>query len=380
MEFSWSEEQLARKREIVDLAQRELGRNLAERDRTGEFDAAGWKSCGDAGLLGSFIPTEYGGRGYDVPTTILSLEGLGYGCRDNGLTLAVNGQMWSIQEPILSYGTEDQKRRYLPKLCSGEWRGAHGMTEADSGSDAFSLSTAAQAVPGGYRLHGRKTCVGLAPIADIGLIFANTNPARGQWGISSFLVAMDAPGCSSVARAKMGLRTNPFGDIVLDDVFVKEEDRLGPEGAGVSMFNASMEWERSFIAASFLGAMEYQLERSIEYAKSRHQFGRPIGRFQSVSNRIADMKVRLETARLLLYRLAWMKEHRQPAGLEAAITNLYLAECFAASSFDSVRNHGALGYLEEYGIERDLRDAVGGVIYSGTSDIQRNLIARHLGL
>ncbi len=380
MEFSWSSEQLARRKAVIDFAQTTLNRGLPERDRSETFDFDGWRACAEMGLQGACVPKQYGGQGQDVMTAIVVLEALGYGCRDNGLSLAVNGQMWSVQEPLLSYGTETQKSRYLPKLCSGQWSAAHGMTEPESGSDAFALETTATKVDGGYVLNGHKAFVGLAPIADLALVFAATDPRRKQWGISAFLVESDSPGYQRVARSKMGLRSNPFGDILLNDVFVPDANRLGPEGAGATMFQASMEWERSFIAASFIGAMEYQLDSGVEYAKKRHQFGQPIGKFQSVANRLADMKVRLETARLLLYRVAWLKDRGESAAMDAAIANLYIAECFADSSMDAMRNFGARGYLEEFDTARDLRDALGGLIYSGTSDVQRVTISRLLGL
>jgi hypothetical protein len=179
---------------------------------------------------------------------------------------------------------------------------------------------------------------------------------------------------------KMGLRTAPIGTITLKDCFIPEQNRVGNLGAGASMFNAILEYERACILASQIGAMEYQLERAIQYAQERKQFGKPIGKFQSVSNRITDMKMRLEIARLLLYKAAWHKQENKPSMLEAALANIYLGDAFVASSIDSVLVFGGRGYLTEYEIERDLRDAVGGPVYGGTSDIQRNIIARLLGL
>ena len=178
----------------------------------------------------------------------------------------------------------------------------------------------------------------------------------------------------------MGLRTTPIGDIILEDCFVPENQRLGKEGAGVSIFNKAMESERSYILAGQVGAMERQLEDTIQFARNRKQFGSPIAKFQSVANRIADMKLRLETSRLLLYKVAWLESQGKPLLLDAAIANLHLSEAFVDSSLDAVRNHGARGYLSEYDVERELRDSVGGLVYSGTSDIQRNIIARMLGL
>jgi alkylation response protein AidB-like acyl-CoA dehydrogenase len=309
------------------------------------------------------------------------MEGLGYGCRDNGLIFAMNAQMWSVQHPILSFGTEEQKQKYLPGLCSGELIGAHGMSEPDSGSDAYSLRTRAERVEGGYVLNGTKMFVTNAPVADMAVVFATVDPAKGIGGVTAFLVDMGTPGFS-VSRdlEKMGLRTSPMGEMIMQDCFVPTEGRLGPEGAGTSIFNDSMEWERSCILGSHVGAMEYQLQKCIRYARERRQFGKPIGKFQSVANRIADMKVRLETARLILYKVAWLKTQGKSAVMDAALAKLYLSECFVQSSMDAIRTLGGYGYMTEFEVERDLRDAIGGTLYSGTSDIQRMIIARLSGL
>jgi alkylation response protein AidB-like acyl-CoA dehydrogenase len=309
------------------------------------------------------------------------MEGLGYGCPDNGLIFGLNAQLWSVQMPILLFGSQAQRQKYLPGLCTGELIGAHGMSEPDSGSDAFSLRTRAVRENGGYVLNGTKTFVTNAPIADMALVFATVDPAKGMWGVTGFLVEKGTPGFTITRDIeKMGLRTSPMSELVFEDCHVPEENRLGAEGLGSKIFDSSMEWERSCILASHLGAMERQLERCIEYGRERKQFGQPIGKFQSVANRIVDMKVRLETARLLLYKVAWLKKVGRPATLEAAMAKLYLSECFVQSSLDAIRVHGGYGFMTEFGIERDLRDAVGGTIYSGTSDIQRSIVARLMGL
>jgi alkylation response protein AidB-like acyl-CoA dehydrogenase len=369
MDFSWTDEQLMLKKAVIQFAQQELNQDLIERDRRGEFPRENWLKCAQFGLQGLPFPEEYGGAGADILTTMLTMEGLGYGCRDNGLIFALNAQMWSVQHPILTFGTEAQKQRYLPGLCRGELIGAHGMTEPDSGSDAYSLRTRAEKRDGGYRLNGTKTLVTNAPMADLALVFATTKPDLGQWGITAFLVEKGTPGFTvSHDLDKLGLRTAPMGELILQDCYVPEENRLGPEGAGVSLFSNSMEWERGCILASHVGAMEHQLEACVRYARERRQFDQPIGKFQSVANRIADMKVRLETARLMLYKVAWLKCAQ------------FGLECFVQSSQDAIRIHGGYGYMTEFEVERDLRDSIGGTLYSGTSDIQRVVIASYLGL
>jgi hypothetical protein len=381
MDFSWSDEQLEFKDAVIRFAQNELNEGLLERDRESKLSRKNWRKCADFGILGLSFPEEYGGTGSDIMTTMLVMEGLGYGCQDNGLIFAMNAQMWSVQHPILSFGTEEQKRKYLPGLCSGELIGAHGMSEPDSGSDAYSLRTRADRVDGGYILNGTKMFVTNAPVADLSLVFATIDPAKGFGGVTAFLVETGTPGFS-VSRdlEKMGLRTSPMGELILQDCFLPDESRLGAEGAGSRIFSDSMEWERSCILGSHIGAMERQLEQCIRYARERRQFGKPIGKFQSVANRIADMKVRLETARLILYKVAWLKKIGKSAVTEVAMAKLYISECFVQSSMDAIRTLGGYGYMTEFEVERDLRDAIGGTLYSGTSDIQRMIISRMSGL
>ena len=381
MDFSWSEEQLAFKDAVIKFAQKELNAGLTERDHTGEISLENWRKCADFGVLGLAVPEEYGGAGEDILTCMLVMEGLGYGSKDNGLLFAINAQMWSVQHPILAFGSEAQKQKYLPGMCRGEIIGAHGMTEPDSGSDAYSLRTRAERTDGGYLLNGTKMFVTNAPFAHVSLVFATVDPSKGRFGVTAFLVDHETPGFS-VSRdlEKMGLRTSPMGELILQDCFVNEDCRLGAEGIGTSIFNSSMEWERACILGSHVGAMERQLEAAVRYARERRQFGQTIGKFQSVANRIADMKVRLETARLILYKVAWLKKMGKSAVMEAALAKLYLSESFVQSSLDAIRVHGGYGYMSEFEVERDLRDSIGGTIYSGTSDIQRVIIARMLGL
>lgn len=381
MDFAWSADQLERKKQAISFAQRELNDNLRDRDTKNQFSRENWNKCARNGILGLPIPETYGGIGADILSAIATMEGLGYGCKDNGLLFAMNAQMWSIQLPILKFGTEQQKQRYLPRLCSGEIIGAHGMSEPQAGSDAYSLRTLAKRKNGGYVLNGTKTLITNAPIADIAVVFATTDPSKGLAGIAAFIIEKGVTGFRLNREIeKMGMKTVRMGEFILEDCFVSEDNRLGPEGAGVSIFNSSMEWERACILASHVGAMERQLEQCVKYAKERKQFGEPIGKKQSVANRIADMKVRLETARLILYKVAWLKSQEKSAVMEAAIAKLYLSECFVQSGLDAITIHGGYGYTTEFEVERDLRDAIGGTLYSGTSDIQRMVIARWLGL
>jgi alkylation response protein AidB-like acyl-CoA dehydrogenase len=381
MEFSLSAEQRELKEAAAAFARAKLNQDLAKREEAGEFSLEAWRACAEFGIQGLPVPAGLGGGGSDILTTVLVMEGLGYGCQDNGLIFSLNAQMWSIELPLVKFGTPAQQQAYLPGLVSGDLIGVHAMTEPESGSDAFSMRTRAERVGDHYRLSGTKLYITNAPVADVVLVFA-CHPDRPRMaGISAFLVDKGTPGFT-VSRSldKMGLRTSPMGEVVLDDCLVPAENRLGPEGAGMAIFNSSMAYERSCILASALGAMQRQLETCVGHARARKQFGQAIGKFQGVSDKVADMYLRLEAARLLVYRAAWLTQQGKPALIEAAAAKLFTSEAWVASSLDAIQIHGAYGYMKEAGIERDLRDAVAGTIYSGTSEIQRVVVSRMLGL
>ncbi len=383
MDFSWPKEYLDYRDRVIDFARSELNDDIIARDREGIFPTDLWRKCAEFGIQGMAAPHRYGGctPEVDILRSALAMESLGYGCKDNGLSIALNAHMWAVQMSIVSFGTEAQKEKFVPPMARGEWIGAHALTEPDSGSDVFNMQTTAHKTEGGYILNGKKRLVTLAPIANVAVAFANVYPEKGKWGITAFIVESDRPGyTASPVQEKMGLRTVPIGEITFENCFVPEENRLGKEGAGMSISNHSLEYDRCCILAGKLGAMHRQIDEAVAFAKERRQFNQPIGNFQSVSNRIAEMRLRLETSRLLLYKLAWLKKQGKSAMLEAAMLKLHLSEAFVSSSMDAIRIHGGNGYLTEHGIERDLRDAVGGVIYAGTSDIQRNIIAKFMGL
>lgn len=381
IEFELTDEQRMLRETVIEFAKRELDDDVMRHDREGRFSREAWRKCAELGLQGLPVPTEYGGSGADPVTVVVALEALGYACRDNGLIFSLNAQMWSCETPIVKFGSETQKRRYLPALCDGSIIAGHGMSEPESGSDAFSLSTTAEKRGAAYVLTGSKTFVTNGPESDVFVVFATTDRSKGFAGLCAFLVDRDTPGLTVGAPlSKMGLRTSPMSEIFLDGCAVPEEQLLGKPGAGMAMFNASMLWERSLILASTLGTMQRQLERCIDHARERKQFGQPIGSFQAVSHRIVDMKLRLETARLLLYRLGWLLARGESAALQSALTKLYLSECFLQSSLDALQIHGGYGYMTEYELEREVRDAVASRIYSGTSDIQHNIAAGYLGL
>jgi alkylation response protein AidB-like acyl-CoA dehydrogenase len=382
MDFSLSEEQTGLRDSIVRFAREELNAGAAERDREQAFSRELWKKCGAMGIQGLPVPEEYGGSGLDPLTCAIALEALGYGCHDGGLVFSLCAHLLSCVVPLWMHGNEEQKKRYLPGLCDGTLVGVHAMTEPNSGSDAFALRTRAEPDGSGFRINGTKTFISNGPVADLVIVFAMTDAAKGfHGGVTAFLVESGTPGFSTSRKfEKMGLRTSPIGELVFADVRVPESAVMGAVGAGSSLFNAAMDWERICLFASHVGASERLLETAIAYARTRTQFGQAIGKFQAVSHRIADMKVNLEAARLLTYRAAWRLDHSRSASLDAAICKLFVSESLVQAALATVQVHGGYGYMTEYEVERALRDAVGSTIYSGTSEMQRNIIARWLGL
>ncbi len=374
-------EQVRLQKGAIEFAQAKLGHDMLERDHDETFDRNGWNECAEFGVLGMPVPSEHGGLGLGLTDLIAVMEGLGYGTADLGLLFSMHAHMWTNVIPILEFGTDEQKARYLPKLCGGDWIGANAASEPDAGSDVYGLRTRAEKRGDEYVLNGAKTYVSNAQVADVFVAYATVNPDLGPLGITAFIVERDTPGLSvSKKIEKMGLRTSPMGEVIFDGCVLPESQRLGREGRGVHAFECSMEWERGCILAGCLGAMQRQLERSIAHAQQRKQFGQAIGKFQAVAHRITDMKVRLDTCRPLVYRIGRLKDAGKNARTESAIAKLHVSESFVTSSMDAMRIFGGYGYMVEQEIERELRDAMGGVFYSGTSDIQRNIISRALGL
>ncbi len=380
MDFAWSEEQAAFRKEVLRFAKEELKDDVITRDHNETFSKELWKKCADFGIQGLPIPAEYGGGGADTLTTVCALEALGYGCADNGLLFSINAHMWSSEIPIWNFGTEAQKKKYLPGLVSGGI-GLHAMTEPGSGSDAYSLKTRAEKKGDKYILNGSKTFSSNAVDADVTIVFANLDPSRGGNGVTAFLVDKGTPGFTVGKKLhKMGLRTSPMAELFLQDCEIPVENLLGKEFGGQAVFTSSMEWERICILASHLGAMQRIMETCIKYAKERKQFGESIGKFPAINNKIADMDIRLETGRLALYKAAWMKSQGRHPLREASIAKTYVSEACIKSCLEAIQIHGGYGYMVEYELERELRDAIAGTIYSGTSEVHRVIIGSYYGL
>jgi alkylation response protein AidB-like acyl-CoA dehydrogenase len=360
---------------------RTLPHDVLERDRAEAFSREAWNRCAQFGIHGMPVPEEWGGGGQDVVTTMLGLEALGYGCNDNGLIFSINAHMWTSEIPIWTYGTQEQKERWLRALCDGTAIGCHTITEPGAGSDAFGMKATARKVDGGWVLAGQKTFITNAPVADLLIVFARSSAGIGPFGISAFLVEAGTPGLVvGKPLDKMGLRTSPMSEVFLEDCFVPDSAMLGNDGQGGELFQASMRWERACIMSSQVGAMRRTMEACIKYARERRQFGKPIAKYESVADKIANMKIAVDASRALVLRVGWLMDRGREPMLEAAVAKTFVSEAAVRTHIDAIQVFGGYGYMTEYEIERGLRDAVGGTIYSGTSEIQRRVIARGLGL
>jgi alkylation response protein AidB-like acyl-CoA dehydrogenase len=352
-----------------------------EQDASGVFPWGKWKLIKECGILRLPFEEHWGGLGQNLRTTMYILEGLGYGCRDGGLNFSVSTHMVSTGIPVQKFGSADLKARYLPAICAGDTIGAHAITEPDGGSDVLAMRTRARRDGDHYVLDGSKTFVSNGAVADLFVVYAKTHPDAGPLGLTAFLVERGTPGFDiGKPIAKMGLRTSPLTELFFHECRVPVDNVVGRPGGGFIVLDHVMKWE---ILCSFvinLGEMEHRLERCIEYARTRKQFGAPIGSFQAISHKIADMKVGVEVTRKCLFDAAESVVENRNVTIDLAIAKLVASEHNLASAAAAVQIFGGNGYMTEYGLEKDLRNAFAGTIYSGTSEIQRNRISSMLGL
>ena len=382
MDFTLSDEQRMLRDEISRFARSELNRSGADDASEHEFPHERWLKCGEMRLQGLPVPEEFGGAGLDPLSTAIALEALGYGCRDGGLVFAVCAHLLACVIPVWKHGTPEQRERLLPDLCSGKRIAVNGMTEPGTGSDAFSMQSRAVREGSGFVINGSKIFSSNGPVADTALVYATTDPDKGyHGGVTAFLIDKDTQGFSvGQTFRKMGLHSCPIGELVMQDVYVPAEAVIGQVGDGAAIFSESMDWERACLVASHVGTTEWLLEQAIEYARTRKQGGQAISKFQAVSHRIVDIKVKLEAGRYLTYKAAEGLARPRTASMDASIAKLFVSESLLSSAIDTLRVFGGYGLMAEYGIESVVRDSAAGVIYSGTSDVQRNMIARWLRL
>jgi len=339
-----------------------------------------WDRAAAFGLAGALVPEDLGGGGLSLLETCLMLEGLGEGCLDSGLLFAASAHLFAGLVPLLTYGSEEQKRRWVPSLASGRVIAAHAMTETESGSDAYAMATRAERDGDHLVLNGAKAWVTNGPHADLVLVFARTGSGPPLGAVSCLVVEAGTPGLALGANEEMvGLRTAPLGTVVFEDCRVPASHVLGQEGAGALVFMTAMAWERIGILAPALGVMQRLVSASSEHAKHRKLGGRSLASRQPVAHRIVDMELRLRGARLALYEAASEVDGGR-LGAGSAASKLVVADALVEVCLGALRVHGAMGLTREAGLERELRNALMSQAYSGTSEVLHDLVASSMGL
>ena len=381
LNFSFTEEQLAFRKSVQEFAEKVVAPGADERDRDGRFDRDVWDACGEFGLCGLPVPEEYGGSGADIITTNLALEALEEGGRDSGLLLSLGAHICIGALPIWLHGTEDQKKTWLPKLCSGEWIGAFAITEPEAGSDAAGIKTRAVRDGEFWVLNGSKTFITNGPVADVINVIAVTDPdAQSGARMSCFIVPAGQKGLEIGKHLdKSGNRSSPTSELHFRDCVVPHANMLGPEGSALWKVGFEcFDWERTVMVSSAIGGMEAQLRGCVAYVRERKAFGKPIADYQMIQDKLARMRVNINTARWVLYHAAWLKQEGLPHQQEASIAKYYVAEVAMQNALKAVQIFGGYGYIKEFPVERSIRDAKLASIGGGTSEIQKLIIARTL--
>ena len=359
----------------------QLGLSQPRLEEQERFNRQGWQRCAEFGVMALPADPVFGGEGASMRQVIGAFEGLGYGCRDNGLLLAISAHLWGSLLPVGTFGSSQLKERFLPLLAAGRFIGGLAVSEPEAGSDAFSLAASARRDGDNYVLDGVKTFVTNGTVADVVVVLARCGQREGMDALSAFLVEKDCPGFQVEKKlGKMGLRTAEMAQIRLAECRVPASNRIGPEGIGRSLFAHVMEWERACIMAPALGSMQFLLDRTIRYAKERVQFDQPISRQPEVAAKIIQMKLRIDTSRLLLQETGQLKEEGRSVLMEASLAKLYVSDCWVKNCLDAMAVHGGYGYLTDFEIEKELRDAMGSQFHSGTAEILRLTAARMMGL
>ncbi len=370
MNFELSREQQETRERAAEFADREVAPHAAELDREDRFPAETFEKLDEAGFMGLCVPEEYGGAGTDFLSYALLLEEISRADAGVGVTLAVHTSAGTL--PILMYGTEEQKTRWVPDLARGAKIGCFALTEPEAGSDAAAIAATAERVDGGYRLSGHKQWITNGRIAGAMIVFA-----RAPEGVTAFVVGMDAEGISFGEHAKkMGVISATTDDVILENVFVPEKDRLGEEGRGLSVALGTLDSGRIGIAAQAVGIAEAAFRYAADYAAKRTTFGKPIAEHQAVAFKLADMQTKIRAARLLTYEAAWMRDGGMRVTEAGARAKLYASQAANEVTYDAVQTLGGYGYMKDHPVERYYRDARVTEIYEGTSEIQRLVISR----
>ena len=376
MELKFTEEQLMMRNMVRDFAKTEI-EPFIERMEQGEVPREIIKKMGELGLMGITVPEQYGGAEMDFTSYVIAINELSKVSAVVGVILSVHTSVGT--NPILYFGNEEQKNKYIPKLATGEYLGAFCLTEPSAGSDAGALKTKAVKKDDHYVLNGSKVFITNGGEADVNIVFASTDPSQGSRGITAFIVEKDTPGfIVGKDEKKMGLHGSRTVQITFEDMKIPVENRLGEEGEGFKIAMANLNTGRIGIATQALGIAEAAFEAAVEYAKERVQFGKPIAANQGVGFKLADMGTAVEASRLLVYRAASLREKGLPCGKEASMAKLFASKTVVDVAIEAVQVFGGYGYTEDYPVERYFRDAKITEIYEGTSEIQKIVISKHL--
>ena len=377
MDFDLSDEQQLVRETARRFTDNEIVERSRQNARDARFDVELVRKIADQGYLGAIVPREYGGAGLDYLTYGLIVEEIGRG--DSAMRTVISVQTSLVCSAIMRWGTEEQKTHYLPRLCSGEWLGCFGLTEPDTGSDAANQRTRARKVDDGWVLNGAKMWISMGNHAKVALVFAQTDPDLKHRGLACFLVDTDQPGFQPTEiHGKMGLHASDTAAISLDDVHVPDDAVLGEVGEGFKVAMSSLDSGRYSVAAGCVGICQGCVEESVSYAKEREQFGRPIASFQLVQAMLADMKVKADAARMLVWRAGVLKDQGRPNTLETSIAKLYATEAAVECANTAIQVHGGAGYVDDHPVERYFRDVRVTTLYEGTSQIQKLIIGRAL--
>jgi alkylation response protein AidB-like acyl-CoA dehydrogenase len=375
IDFELTDEQRLIRETARDFADNEIFPRARDNDRNEHFDLELVKKLGDMGYLGPIVAEEYGGRGLDYRTYALIVEEVGRA--DSSARTVVSVQTSLVCSSIQRWGSEEQKHEWLPRLCSGEILGCFGLTEPNTGSDAANLSTRAEKTADGWKISGQKQWISMGNFATVALVFAQTDPEKKHRGLAAFLVPTDSPGFSSSSiHGKLGLRASDTAELSLDAVEVGDEALLGDVGDGFKVAMSALDSGRYSVAAGCVGICQGSLDASVAYSKERIQFDRPIASFQLVQEMIADISVDTEASRALVWRAGWLKDTGQPNTKETSVAKLFATEAAVRSANTAIQVHGGSGYVDDYPVERYLRDARVTTLYEGTSQIQKLIIAR----
>jgi alkylation response protein AidB-like acyl-CoA dehydrogenase len=375
MDFELSDEQRLIKETAREFTDKEIVERARENARNHHFDLELVAKIADQGYLGAIVPEQYGGAGLDYVSYGLIVEEIGRGC--SSIRTVISVQTSLVCSAILKWGTEEQKRTYLPRLCSGEWLGCFGLTEPDTGSDAANQRTRASRTDSGFLINGAKMWISMGNYARLALIFAQTDPELAYKGLGCFLVDTDQAGFKpQTIEHKMGLHASDTASIALEDVEVPDDALLGEIGDGFKVAMSALDSGRYSVAAGCVGICQGCVEESVSYAKEREQFGRPIASFQLVQAMIADMVLKTDASRMLVWRAGWLKDMGRPNTLETSIAKLHATEAAVECANTAIQVHGGAGYVDDHPVERYFRDVRVTTLYEGTSQIQKLIIGR----